>query len=340
MERLNFIEIETLWGIKSFELYMGDISAMEEQVDLLAFSILSEFYSPTERSVAGALASKFELDLKELVGEAEFDLRENFGCWVSKELSLNVAKRLLCVELYGRNISIKEALENVFVMLSILEAKGIKVKHFALPLLGTGNLKLDANDIINTLLSQSINYLRRSMYLERIKFVELDEEKAYLLNSSMDKVLGGIRVLNINDNKINKRKNEIVNQAKKLMGNLDLEENSNEVIKDLIRIFQDSNRRLFELGIVARKSLELFLNQIQIDSRSNLNLYNKIEEFKKKNKFSEWIPYYMHLIRVFGNNSAHAENKNMRPQIDEVDVYIFLAAFSKVLSVWLEEIDH
>jgi len=55
---LNFVQKDTLTGIKEFELLQGDITKLPFDVDLLCISAFKDDYTPTEASIVGQLYAK------------------------------------------------------------------------------------------------------------------------------------------------------------------------------------------------------------------------------------------------------------------------------------------
>jgi hypothetical protein len=88
---------------KKVELYQGDLSALEpaEAIDLLVVSAFPNDYIPTPSSLIGALYQK-GLSVAALANNKEEDLRDNFSCWLSKEIKFQKRelhfRRLLCFE--------------------------------------------------------------------------------------------------------------------------------------------------------------------------------------------------------------------------------------------------
>lgn len=110
--------------------------------------------------VMGALYEIYGVDLAHLLEDCEFDLRNAFSCWISKEITNPKFSRLLCVGMLAPEFSIEEIIENVFVALSVLGAKGFEIGAFAVPLLGTTSLRLDPVSIIDPLLHHSLEHMR------------------------------------------------------------------------------------------------------------------------------------------------------------------------------------
>ena len=63
MIKLNQVEIESPWGYRSFELYNGDITQLNTNVDLLAISAFKNSFKPSPGSVIGEIYSRYRIDL-------------------------------------------------------------------------------------------------------------------------------------------------------------------------------------------------------------------------------------------------------------------------------------
>src|SRR5207237_7786813 len=162
MKLLNLIEIETPRGYRAFELYHGDITQLDLKVDVLAISAFSNSYHPVPGTVLAALATNCQIDVQALAREREFDLVEAFGCWVAKTTPNTKFERLLCAELVGGKLEIAEVIGNLFIVLAILELKGIKVQTLALPVLGAGQQQQSPTVVIKELLDSSPTYMHQS----------------------------------------------------------------------------------------------------------------------------------------------------------------------------------
>ncbi|HEX6186136.1 MAG TPA: hypothetical protein VFZ44_19765, partial [Pyrinomonadaceae bacterium] len=164
MKQLNLLEIETRWGYKTFELYQGDITGLEFPVDVLAVSAFYGSYAPVPNTVIRALRDNCGVEVGELARRPEFNLKEGFNCWVARLPGDAKFRRLLCVEFTGGEEP-REVIENLFVTLSVLDMKGVKVGTLALPILGTGNQVLSPEKVIKALLDSSLSYMNRSQNL-------------------------------------------------------------------------------------------------------------------------------------------------------------------------------
>src|SRR5258708_22195740 len=172
MERKNIVGIDTKFGYRTIELYEGNLCKLDRSVDVLVLSALAGNYDPTPGTVVGGLLDEFGLDVSFYRRDADFDLTSALGIWISRALDGYPFSRLLCAEFLGTALAIPDVIDNVFVSLSILEAKGGAVANVALPVLGTGSQGLDPRQIIKPLLCAAEAFFRRSTGAHTILLVD------------------------------------------------------------------------------------------------------------------------------------------------------------------------
>lgn len=170
MRRLNLLGIETRSGFRTLKLLQGDISEATEDVDVLVISSFLGDYTAVPGSVIGALAERLSISTARLARSPAFDFRDPLGVWVSSDLRDAPFFRLVCAELTGAPVANGEVLENVLVVLTTLETKGIPARTTMLPVLGTGMQGLDASSVIGHLLAAGEKFLQRSLTAERLIF--------------------------------------------------------------------------------------------------------------------------------------------------------------------------
>jgi hypothetical protein len=104
-------------------------------VDALVVSAFPNDYSPTESSLIGALHSR-GINVGNLAAETEIDLRENFSCWLSKEIVTEVPgisfKRILCFEPIERDKA-PDLVRGIFQALAPFTFSDPNIRSIALP---------------------------------------------------------------------------------------------------------------------------------------------------------------------------------------------------------------
>jgi hypothetical protein len=333
MEPLNIVEIETRWGYRSFELYNADITQLDFNVDLLAFSAATYSLHPVAGTVIAALEENCGVSAAELAADPPFNFRRSLGCWVSESVQNSQFDRLLCAEVIGGDLDVAEVLENLFVAVSILELKHVPSRSLALPVLGAGRLGLDPEAVIDCLLESSIRFLKRSEHLERIIFVEMDEKRAMQLDAAMNKSLGRVKLVLPKGELIANIRSEILKTVDRAERDALLPDS--RLLSEVRRIVASENSRSFELGILGRKVTEVVVDDIVKESGS-IDLYKKIEQTAQLG-IAPWVCSYLHVLRVFGNESAHERDRGSRTPvaIDESDLALCFFCLSQTLSFYL-----
>jgi hypothetical protein len=335
MKLLNRIEIETPWGYRSFELYHGDITKLDFKVDVLAISAFSNNYELIAGTVIEALWRNCQINVQELSERRELDLIDTFGCWVAKAKPNTEFERLVCAELVGGKLKISEVIENLFIVLSILEMKGVKVQTLALPVLGTGNQQQEPEIVIKELLNNSLKYMTHSPCMRRILFVEYNGNRAQQLDRAMNDVLGRVRVVLPKGKLFDGLRKEILKDLEN--ARMHAGTKSVELFNDARRFINSEQVRSFELGMVSRRLVEFIVNEIAPYKKKPVPpLMNRIENLSEQG-IAEWIRSYMHVLRIFGNESAHEKLKSdRRPKsVTEADMALCLFCLQRLLEFWV-----
>ena len=334
MKPLNLIEIETPWGFRTFELYHGDITQLDFKVDVLAISAFKGDYTPLPHTVIGALSRNCQISVEALAKEREFDLTDIFSCWSAKAPPNDSFERLICAELVGGKLKISDVIENLFVVLSILEMKGIKTQTLALPVLGAGNQQQDPELIIKELLDDSLKYMTHSACMKRILFVEYNEARARRLDKVMNAVLGRVKVVLPKGALFEGLRKELL---KTLSGGRMLAgTKGHELFNNASRLINSDQIRSFELGIISRRLVEFIVDDIA-PRRKKMDLMDKIDALSQL-LVADWIRSYMHVLRIFGNESAHERQKQDRKPLNvtEADMVVCLFCLQRMLEFWVD----
>jgi len=341
MKQINYLEVDTPMGYKSISVYHGDIMAMEKSADILFVSVFSGGLVPLPGTLLGSL-KKAGIDARDLHDNKVYDFTQGLNTWLSQSIEDKPFKRILFFEMRGNRElkpdqdEIEMMLENLFLSLLIISKKGIPVRDIVLPVLGTGNQKLDQKKVIPLLLKITERFLNEIENLTTVCFVELDEIKAKSLSNGINRVLGRPKI-NLDSVKYGKntRKRLLEKSTyvyEKLMP-------GEQLFMDLSRAMGNKSTKYHEVGILGRRALEFILKDI--DSDHELQLYDLILKARQFGVPLQLISY-MHLIRSFGNLSAHfnVEEDTIKPNLNEEDLMINLLALEKVLEFWIKNRGH
>jgi len=305
MQLINQIPLETERGLRSIELYQGNITQIPFPADLLAISAFRSDYIPVRGTVISALSQDLNISVQELRQNCAFDLTTPMGIWVSKEISSKQFRRILCVELIGSGLELKELLENVFVGIAILEAKGITVGSMVLPILGAGSQELEPSEVISSLLPSTRRAIEQSVNLQRIAFVEMNPERASKLNAALDNFLGRSTITLPKKPLIQNLRADILNTVSK--NESLVPEGHRNLLQEVRRVLGAETARSFEVGILGRRLVEFVVDDFLERKKTRPDLIEKIDRLGDQGVAS-WVRGYMHVLRILGNEAAHEKD--------------------------------
>ncbi|XP_063963013.1 uncharacterized protein LOC129270950 [Lytechinus pictus] len=168
----NSIKVLTQNGECRVDLCLGDITRLpkKDAVDVIVISAFRGDYSPSPKSVIGALQRTFNISVENLAKDKEEDLRKLYSCWWSKPLPSKLPyRRLLCFEtrrvMDGRP---QELVANVFrCLVPILNNEDGTV---ITPLL---NAQQGADEVamLKGMVEAAVNWMKAGLPLRQMKLV-------------------------------------------------------------------------------------------------------------------------------------------------------------------------
>ena len=326
---LNFVQIETLTGIKEFELYQGDITNLPFQTDLLCISTFKDDYTPTTSSIVGQFLGN-GISIEELSANPSLNFTDSLGIWVSPEIAGKNFKKILCLEIQGSASSFEESLRNLFSAISVVEMKQDGLSTLALPLLGAGDQEIDTNIVISKLINSSLHFLQYSKSINKIYFIVKSNSKSQLFNIEMNKFLGRKKVISPKGALTEILKNDISSLINKL-------KSENKLFYDFSRVI-NSEFRSFEFGAIARKVTDFVISELNPNSKNIFDLRKKIDMLNDVHT-APWIQHYMHIIRHFGNEAVHNnEDKHKIPdQVESKDLEVGMICMIRIIEFYLAQ---
>lgn len=185
MKLLDSIVIQHASGPRSIRLYQGDLTAIPESeaVDLLVVSAYPGGYHPLPGTLIDALHRK-GISLAELAREKEDDLREAFGCWISKDVSREHPRagfrRVLCfeAEIRGRTSAVMGLIFRTIAATGPFEPP---IRSVATPIPASGDQGHDPDTMLEALLDAAVPWMARGIALDMIKIVVHSAEAAELV---------------------------------------------------------------------------------------------------------------------------------------------------------------
>lgn len=340
VESVNKIEIDTRSGGRTFELFFGDIIDLEGSIDLLVVSVNRQNYYPTANSVIGTLHRQLSIDVGQLARRPARDFRAALSCWVSKRLTGQPFKRLLCVEVNHSSDSeqtIRRVFSNVFATIAALEAKNYHIKTIAMPLLATGRGRHEPEMVMRAMLNHALQALEHSVKLRQINFVIRDETHALQLSDAMDSVLGRSRACMPKGAVIDQVRRKIADRIKTVKQLADTTQA--QALTELQAAILSESSRPFAIGVASRKVIEFIARDLMAGAKyKDLNAALKQLADQPALGIAPWIAHYMEIVRVMGNSSAHMLKTSERePALPtEADLELLLLCLLRVLDFWIE----
>lgn len=342
---VNAVDIESRWGLRTFELRQGSLLDLDETADLLAVSAFSdtldtfavdpEAYVFVSHTIIGALHQNAGIDVAALRAKPALDLRPALGCWFSEVTTSTKIKRILCIEDIGRRVDARTAIHDAFVALAVAEAKGIVASTFVLPLLGAGDAKHDPATIVAELLIHARKHLVESHHVKRIVFVERDPEKTRTIDTAMDDALARVRVSLPRGQVADAIRAEIAQAVE--IANAVVPDGHRRVLSDFARLVGSPEARSFEIGLVARRLVEAVVADVFGKAPKGFDLVKNIDSLAERH-VADWIRSYMHVLRVLGNESAHERQIDARhpPTVTDADLSVVLLCAKRVIEFWID----
>jgi hypothetical protein len=345
MALVNLVELETARGLRSCELHHLELATAEDlRLDLLAVSALSfdlerlaahpSLYATVEHTLLGALFAGRGIDVAALRRSPVLDLRAALGCWISSPIEGSAIARILCVEDIGARGGLEEALADVFVALTVAEAKGLRIASLGLPVLGTGAWRQGADTVMRALLSGTKEALSRLEHLQRVVFFERDAARIGELDRAMNEVLGRVRVSLPRGAAIEGARREIlavIERAREVLG-----ERAAAVLPSLHRVVTNTESRSYEVGIMGRRLVEAIVTDVG-GARKGVDLWKRIDALAEKG-VADWIRSYLHTVRILGNEGAHDRSSDARipANLTEGDLAIAFFCLHRLLTFWID----
>jgi len=362
LETINSLSFETYYGFKDFTLMYGDIS--EQPAELIVFSTHAGKGKPSG-AVISALHQKFGNDILDFDKMSQIiSLTEksyfNIGAIFPKDEKYNVPANTYLIEPKGnmpfKNIlmlrlpgpkyfkndtpplnAYKISVVSIFSSIAALEFSGKQYKNISMSLLG-GARSFSRTKIMSILLENAIKWLEYSRYTKEINFVIYEKKEIEAWNISMNEALGRTYDTGDYEKSIKELQGKLKEQINGIINNIN-NNDLKEILKTVSNALTNSKEICIQqFGMYGRKLTECISSQICIDLglKPYNTIYKNIEQIEKNKKVSKWVNYYLHSLRVLGNESVHlSDKKNRIPEsLSSGDLLVIFSNILRVLDFY------
>ena len=332
MKKINAFDFDTSSGLKSVEIYQGDILSWNNETDLLIVSSYEGGYDPVAGTLIGDLKDR-GINLKKLATKPDLDMRASLNTLLTEVLADQFFSRILIFEMKSstyykdKKNGLKDIFENLLISLMVCEKKGFTFRNMILPVIGTGKQRIPVNELAGILPSVMERFFNELSHLEKVIFIDRNAEKTQILSDNLNQKLERPGITAAKDNfGMDVR----LNIQKKIKAFFVSGSVNDSLMNEAIKTIRNQESPAWQIAMTGRKLLEAILNHF-IEEPSG-TLFEKINSLKSI-PVADWVQSYMHMIRIFGNENGHASlNKNKVPaSLKSEDVLLNLICIERVL---------
>lgn len=186
MQTLRTLHVDGRLGPADIVLSHGNLveAGAAHPVDVLVVSTFPGDYTPTSKSVVGALNVR-GLALSELARDKAIDLRHEFGSWLSHDIgalgSGVHARRVLCVE----DPSPSKLFRSLVAVLSDVQ----QPVSVAMPLIGAGDQGLPVEQVVPSIVEAAVRWIELGLPLRHLEIVVRDQAAAEVASAAFEQIL-------------------------------------------------------------------------------------------------------------------------------------------------------
>lgn len=339
MTAINTVAVETPHGVRTFELYHGDLFALP--ADLVVISTHHNLAEPPTGQVVRALQKRFHVVVKGLPvwidhGDGVSACSQVVNAQVPFQhlLTMRIAKPSNQTDpqaFYDR------AIQATFASIATLEFMGRSSRTIALPVLA-GQRIVDYGAAVGSLLRYAFQWLRQSRATDLIRYFVYNAEELPPWDEAMNACLGRSYLSAGNESVVRGLCQEIVSR----LDTGSLSSGLVEVTNSLRHALAHPERLCVQtIATLGRKLAEWVTEQLcrSLGLPLHRELVNNIEAVRKTRATADWIISYLHSLRIFGNEGVHAlaakqEVPPVPSQLSSEDLASILCAVRVVLNFW------
>ncbi|WP_262269581.1 DUF4145 domain-containing protein [Microvirga yunnanensis] len=333
MQQLNLLDVPTVRGTRTIELWQGDICTPPEHVDALVVSAIEDDYAPTPTSVIGALLRVHSIDISELAKRPSLNL-DALCTWLSFSGAEAPFGGIICVNVPADASDLREVFQNAFIALAVAERKYPEIRTIAMPILSTGDHRRDVRHVTDVLMQESVGFLERAHSVKKIIFMAQSQQKASELSNAMNLYLGreqGVSAKGQVADAVRAELQELLHRVTVL------DPAGAPIYSNMSRLLLSRESQSFEIGTLGRRLAEHVCGHVVTDKKTaSADLMTKINALPSLG-IAHWIASYMHILRVFGNEEVHQKAKEKSPPVlSPGDLIVCLSAICRVLDFWTD----
>ena len=335
--QVNAVSVETPHGLRTFELFAGDI--FSHSADLLVISTSHRRDKPAQLVTLLKDLFHFDVDLSEPLinfgeGVSACSQTANSHTPFTHLLTMCVAPPRMQehpAEFYDR------AIRSTFATIAALEFLGHEFKTISLPVLVRKGIE-DYSPAVRSLLRHALAWLRQSHGTQAVRYFVLDPEELAEWDAAMNFSLGRTYVDTQGEAVLDGLCREIVRQ---IDGGV-LNRHFDELQAPLRGAVAQPDRLCVQtIAAFGRKLAEQMTEQLcrDLDLPIARDLMTNIEAVRNSKMLASWIASYLHSLRVFGNEGVHSlsSKRHVVPSgLSPEDLMSILCAIRSVLRFWSE----
>ena len=336
-QQVNAVSIETPHGLRTFELFAGDI--FSHAADLLVISTSHRRDRPAQLVTLLKELYDFEADLSEPFvrfgeGVSACSQPANSNTPFEHLLTMCVAPPRMQehpAEFYDR------AIRSTFATIAALEFLGHEFRTISLPVLVRKGIA-DYSPAVRSLLRHALAWLRQSRGTQAVRYFVLDPDELAEWDEAMNFSLGRTYVDSQGEAVLDGLCREIVRQ----IDGGGLHRHFEELEAPLRGAVAQPDRLCVQtIAAFGRKLAEMTTEQLcrDLDLPIARDLMTNIESVRNSNMLAGWITSYLHSLRVFGNEGIHSlsSKRSVVPSgLSPEDLMSILCAIRSVLRFWGE----
>lgn len=335
--QVNAVSVETPHGLRTFELYSGDIFSHE--ADLFVISTHHRAGESASGLLVEALKERFDLEVD--VSEAMIRFGGGISACVQPANERAPFQELLTMRIAAPRLQqdpvgfYDRAIQSTFAAIALREFLGGRFETVSLPVLVRQGI-VDYSLAVRSLLRHALTWLRQSRRTNLVRYFVYYPDELAEWDDAMNASLGRTYVDTAGESVLRGLCHEIVSAIDSgvLRGFFD------DLDHSLRNALANPDRLCVQtIATFGRKLAEDVTHQLCRDLEIPLgrDLLTNIEAVRKSKMLAAWIASYLHSLRVFGNEGVHslAVKRGVVPtELSTEDLLSILCAVRAVIQFW------